>query len=252
MDFSLVMVVSSVNLFSILGWMQGVGLQKLIAESGADDDQDCEDIVYNTPDNKPPGHLRGGGGRAGAAAGGADIHKYQPVRQRQPVVVRKHTNNKPSKGGQKHKSIVEELAQYDMHGRPRPAKKKHGLRNENTYDNAGHVRVAEANSRKQQHHQQREPVSRRNNGVYERQHPNNNNNNNNNNGHGHSNQNKNRRAGGRGGGGFTSPHRSVSVPVIRILKNKAGEDHVPVATGHKKQSKSPFLCKWIYNDVRIL
>lgn len=200
-----------------------------------EDEGEEEDIVYHSPEsnNQQSSHYRAG-------AGAGEVHKYKPVRRGQPGVVRKKP---PVKG----KSIVEELAKYDMHGRPKPVKKK--MRHESTYDNAGHIIRPDHISNRSKNHPAAEPAARRNNG-YERQHPTSNNTNNNGN---NINERRNRKPGARAaaggaGGGMPSPHRSVSVPVIRIVKNRGGQG-MPIATGHKKNIKSPFLGTYPINVI---
>jgi hypothetical protein len=189
----------------------------MIAESGASE-EDCEDIVYSTPDKllKSPR-------RAGV--------KSHIVRHDKPGVLRR----KAPKPG-----IVEELGKYDMHGRPKPVKKK----GQQKYDHAGHViRTDAKNGRRNKPINQLESANdRRKQGAHERQHPVN-----------RHDARKKERFGGAGGGGigYASPHRSVSVPVIRI-KKVSESDRIPAATGNKKNAKSPFLGEAISARVLIL
>ena len=195
------------------GLPQGADIEKMIAEAGAGGDDECDDIMYSSPDKDDIKPVRT-----------RQQQRPQPVatRRNKPVVVRRRANNKPG--------IVEELGKYDIHGRPKPAKR--GNTNQ-TYDSAGHVvKKTDSNARRVNRQAKlTEPVTRRNKSGYERQLPDTKND--------IARKKRSPMNGAGGGGGFASPHRSVSVPVIRI--KKASDDRVPAATGIKKNTKSPFL-----------
>eukprot|EP00603_Paraphysomonas_imperforata_P008060 CAMPEP_0114428580 /NCGR_PEP_ID=MMETSP0103-20121206/9009_1 /TAXON_ID=37642 ORGANISM="Paraphysomonas imperforata, Strain PA2" /NCGR_SAMPLE_ID=MMETSP0103 /ASSEMBLY_ACC=CAM_ASM_000201 /LENGTH=1182 /DNA_ID=CAMNT_0001597821 /DNA_START=245 /DNA_END=3793 /DNA_ORIENTATION=+ len=180
----------------------GAELHRMIAEAGAGE-EDREDIMYSSPEKEE------------VARGNSNARNQPPAagaRRGKPVVVRRRAP-KPT--------VVDELKKYDIHGRPKPAKRG----GNQVYDSAGHpVKKGDRSDRSRRPAPVMESVARRNNG-YERQHPD---------------VRKNRKPAGGGGRGYQSPHRSTSVPVIRIKKAAPG-DAIPAATGNKKNAKSPFI-----------
>ena len=140
---------------------------------------DCDDIVYNTPENVRNKSRNGGQIKL--------LNRNQPGKSKAVAVQRKGKN------------AVEKTNKYDMHGRPIPAKKK--MSDKTYYDDAGHIRKHDdASIRKKLN----APMNRRNN-EYERQHP------------AKKNQ-RFQKAPHPAARKYNSPSRSVSVPVIRIKK----------------------------------